>query len=149
MIALAICTLTYLPAVLIQDKIYLKEESRKLGMNSINFKPINGLDLIKNKLFTTDAVSRRSLKVFKKKQKLDIAKLLANAKSEQERAEILINAKVELFNQSNKALYLELQNLIKFADNLSADKLAALNRKKQAGTDKVDDLIQAKVDKLS
>lgn len=150
LVALAVCTLTYLPAVLLQDKQYLKEESRKLGINVINFKPLNGLDIIKNKLFASDSLAKRNIKVFKKQQKLEVAKLLANATSEEQKQEIIWNAKIALANEKNKQLLVELNNLIKFADRIKADKLAVINRKKQSAIDKVDDLIaskQAKLDK--
>ncbi len=146
-IALAVCTLTYLPAVLIQDKQYLKDEKAKLGVNSIKFNPVSGFDILKRAIFVYDPAAKKALKLFKKEQKKQLNKKLENTQSENVKKQLTNKYNESVLKETKANFYLELKNLTKFYESLAKTKKDKLLAKKIANSEKVDQLIADKQQK--
>ncbi len=156
-IALAICTLTYLPAVILHDKNCLKEEAKKLNINSINFKPQNGIEIIKSKLFIGDPTARNEHKIFKKQLNKKTKKAIALVNgNDQQKSQIKLAKKIKLLK--NKAICLsdELAIVAKSFELTKKNKKAKLNAKLENLSEKVDlcidqanDKKNAKIQKLN
>ncbi len=147
LIALAVCTLTYLPAVLIQDKQYLKDEKAKLGVNAIRFNPVSGFDILKRSIFVYDPAAKKALKAFKKEQKQVLKTKLNTTKSEASKKQLKAKYSFAVLKETKDNIYLELKNLTKFYETLAKSAKQKLENKKQAGSDKVDALIADKQQK--
>ncbi len=173
-IALFIASVMYIPFLIIQDKIYMKEELAKLGSEAINFKPVTWMDIIQRKAFGIDPVAKRSYrqwkksfglayKEFAKQQKVELNKFIESKPTKEalnkfiaKQKQALLKLKKKLENQKHKeakAKFIKrytdiLANAIEFEKTLKNNRVKLAKEKRERMVGIYQDSLKSKQDKI-